>query len=107
MSSTTDQITIVFPAFAKLAEYLIAHEVDAQTAGFLVGKASRDFWTAAAAKAAEELGEDRIKEISGEEDLEKRFSLLRDEYKAKTQIDIQERLTIAAEQIVAEFIKED
>ena len=101
------EINIIFPAFAKLAEYLLDHDVDAQTVGIVIGKASRDLWTGAATKAAEDLGEERMEEIAKEEDLEKRFGMLRDEYLAKTKVDIGERLEQAAQQIVEEITKEE
>lgn len=100
-----NNINIIFPAFAKLAEYLVEKEVEPESAGFIVGKLTRDLWTGAAAQAAATIGEDRVKEIAKEEDLEKRFTTLRNEYKAKTGIDMEERLNQAAQAMVDEVMR--
>lgn len=100
-----NSINIIFPAFAKLANYLIEKEVDPETTGFIVGKLSRDLWTGAAAQAAAILGEDRVSEIAKDEDLERRFITLRDEYKTKTGVDMEERLNQAAQAMVDEVMR--
>lgn len=100
-----NNINIIFPAFAKLAEYLVEKEVEPETAGFIVGKLTRDLWTGAAAQAAATLGEERVKQIGEEGDLEKKFTTLRDEYKAKTGIDMEERLSQAAQAMVDEVMR--
>jgi len=101
----SSQISLIFPQFAKLAEYLMAHEIDAETAGFIVGKASRDLWTGAALQAAKVLGEEKIQALTQEEDLEKRFEALRKAYLEATGIDMQVNLEKAADAIVNEIIK--
>ena len=100
-----NSINIIFPAFAQLANYLIEKEVDPETAGFVVGKLTRDLWMGAAAQAAATIGEDRVNEIAKDEDIERRFITLRDEYKAKTGVDMEERLNQAAQAMVDEVMR--
>jgi hypothetical protein len=46
-----------------------------------------------------------VNEIAKDEDIERRFITLRDEYKAKTGVDMEERLNQAAQAMVDEVMR--
>lgn len=98
------EFSFFFPAFAKLADFLIDHDVSPETAGYIVGKAVRDLWLGAASEASKVIGEEFFVEIEKEEDINRRFELLVEKYKESTGVDMYDRLNQAAEAIVNEIL---
>jgi len=93
-----------FPIFAKLADFLIDHEISPETAGYIVGKAVRDLWLGAASEASKVIGEEFFVEMENEEDINRRFELLVEKYKEATGVDMYDKLNQAAEAIVNEIM---
>lgn len=101
---TNEDTTFFFPAFERLADYLLEKEISPETTGFIVGRATRDLWLGAAAEAQKTLSDVVFDEIEKEDDINARFQLLVVKYKDATGVDMYERLNIAAEAIVNEII---
>lgn len=103
-SPNNSEFSFFFPSFAKLAEFLIDHDVSPETAGYIVGKAVRDLWLGAASEASKVIGEEFFVEMENEEDINRRFELLVEKYKEATGVDMYDKLNQAAEAIVNEIM---
>lgn len=103
-SQTSIEFSFFFPAFARLADFLIDHDISPETAGYIVGKAVRDLWLGAASEASKAIGEEFFVEIEKEEEINRRFELLVEKYKEVTGVDMYDKLNQAAEAIVDEIM---
>lgn len=101
---TNQESTFIFPAFTRLAEFLLDNDIAPETAGYIVGRANMDLWIGATAEAQKVLGDAVFDEIELEPDFNTRFQLLVEKYKDATGIDMFEQLNTAAEAIVNEII---
>lgn len=105
IQANSNEVSLIFPAFARLTDFLLEHELPAETVGFIIGRATRDLWLGAASEAEKVLGTEEFAKIVELEDLDERFASLVEVYRERTGIDIQERLNQAAEALTNEIIQ--